>query len=153
MLSQGTAAWHELESHCRYSTDRSRKTSDFLIVLRRLLLSDSKIYDALLHYVKIVKVFLQFYRPAVKNSSSITLSMLGLAVGSARSNFVIRLRAGRLIRGGMWYSFFLILMYVSFRQVVSNGGFPTSRVNLKFKTVPHETFLLAQNSAQPSCEL
>lgn len=31
---------------------------------------------------------------------------------------------------GMVYSFFLIRMYVSFRQEVSKGGFPTSRVYL-----------------------
>lgn len=31
---------------------------------------------------------------------------------------------------GMVYSFFLIRMYVSFRQEVSKGGFPTRRVYL-----------------------
>ena len=50
----------------------------------------------------------------------------------------MRVLALGLTREGMWYSFFLILVYVSFRLDVSNGGFPTNNVNLEIKSTQAE---------------
>lgn len=74
--------------------------------------------------------FLNSNKPVVKNSSSIIWSMLGRCEGSDLSNFVIRVRAGRVILDGIWYSFFLMREYVSLRQEVSKGGLPTKSVYL-----------------------
>jgi len=69
--------------------------------------------------------------PAVKNSSCNTCSIVGRCVGSACSNLSISRFAGGDIRDtGMWYSFFFIFVYVSFKHDVSNGGLPTSNVYL-----------------------
>jgi hypothetical protein len=56
--------------------------------------------------------------------------MLGRALGSERKSLVMRLRAGVEILEGMWYSFFLMREYVSFKQEVSKGGLPTRSVYL-----------------------
>lgn len=56
--------------------------------------------------------------------------MLGREPGSDFSNLEIRLRAAEEILDGMWYSFFLMRVYVSFKHDVSNGGLPTSNVYL-----------------------
>ena len=57
--------------------------------------------------------------------------MVGRCAGSGCSNRSISFFADGDIRDtGMWYSFFLIFVYVSFRHDVSNGGLPTSSVYL-----------------------
>jgi len=69
--------------------------------------------------------------PDVKNSSSKSPSIPGRSDGSDFSSFAIRFLAQGLTREGIWYSFFLMRVYVSFKQEVSNGGLPTSNVYLK----------------------
>ena len=63
--------------------------------------------------------------------------MLGLLLGSLFSILCIILHAARLklLVVGMVYSFFLILAYVSFSELVSNGGRPHNNVYLKRRLI------------------
>ena len=65
--------------------------------------------------------------------------MFGLSPGSLRSILVIKFLAGTETLEGMWYSFFLIFIYVSLRQDVSKGGFPTNSVYLQNNKIQNET--------------
>lgn len=69
--------------------------------------------------------------PFVKKLSLNSEDSEGLSSGRSLKSFCIRLAADRDTRDGMAYSLLRILMYVSFKQLVSNGGLPTSNVYLK----------------------
>lgn len=69
-------------------------------------------------------------KPFVKKLSLKSELKVGLSSGRSFSSFCIRLAADRETRDGIAYSLFRILMYVSFKQLVSNGGRPTSSVYL-----------------------
>jgi hypothetical protein len=75
------------------------------------------------------------YIPHVKNSLLRSSSTLGLHLGSGWSVARINLIAEADIcdEGGILYSHLFIREYVSFSELVSNGGFPISRVYLRNK--------------------
>jgi hypothetical protein len=73
--------------------------------------------------------------PVVKNSLFRSSSTLGLHLGSGWSVARINLIAEDDIcdEGGILYSHLFIREYVSFSELVSNGGFPINRVYLQNK--------------------
>ena len=74
--------------------------------------------------------------PQWKKSSFKISCIVGREFGSGCKSAWIRLFAWELILfGGMENSFFLILAYVSLRQLVSNGGLPMSNV---YKIQPND---------------
>ena len=73
-------------------------------------------------------------KPLVKNSSFRIESRRGRSSGFSLKSFCISFAAARVILEGIAYSLFRILMYVSFKQLVSKGGRPTSNVYLEKRT-------------------
>lgn len=78
-------------------------------------------------------------KPLVKKPSLKSELSDGLSSGCSLKSFCIRLAADRDTRDGIAYSLFRILMYVSFKQLVSNGGLPTSNVYLN-KAIANQLF-------------
>ena len=79
--------------------------------------------------------------PFVKKLSLKSDERDGLSSGRSFKSFCIRLAADRETRDGIAYSLLRILIYVSFKQLVSNGGLPTSNVYLQKNAYNYEWYL------------